>query len=640
MSPLLQLITALMLMWHSALALSATVDLGNGFQDHGVATPVSNHRGTVATKDGDGRNVVLLWLFDHRGGYALLLIDAATGKTEQFPLPFPPGGDTPYASILSSKNKFYTHFNSYFVEFDPVARAFTFHAKSLPQMAMSMTEDDQGVIWSVTYPDSGVVSFDPSTRRFTDYGHVYKQNWKQYQRSVAADDAGWLYFGVGNTASQIIAFDPKTSTTIPLVAEENRFTGTGSVVRDLNGKVYGYGGEKDQWYELNEGKSKAIQKPKINAKKIIHGDQSLFHRTFPDGKILKTCDTINRTLEVEDPSTGVITRRKFSYSSEGAHIMGIATAPGGKIVGGTSFPMRFFAYDPDTDRWENQESYRQWNTLARQGSSIYVGGYPDGFLLEWNPAKAWVPTVKGDVQTNPQFITQVHPAIDRPHDLLAHPDGKHVILAGTPGYGRTGGGLLFWNRETKEQVLIDHKSILPGHSTMSLVALSDNKILGGTTTSAGTGGEKQAEMAELYVMDMNTKKIEWHAPVIHGTQSYTDLHSTEKDIVYGIADQRKFFVLNTKTKKLVLQVDTKEEFGLTISQQGPRVFIQGDDGEIYILFNNGIAQIDLASHKINQIAKSPVPIGQGGDISNGRLYFGSGSHLFSHKLPASRKLNK
>ena len=55
-------------------------DLGNGFLHHGVATPVSNHRGTVATVDGDGKNVVLLWLFDHRGGYALLLIDAESGK--------------------------------------------------------------------------------------------------------------------------------------------------------------------------------------------------------------------------------------------------------------------------------------------------------------------------------------------------------------------------------------------------------------------------------------------------------------------------------------------------------------------------------------------------------------------------------
>ena len=59
---------------------AATEDLGNGFAHHGVATPVSNHRGIVATKDGDGRDIVLAWLMDHRGCYELLLIDAETGK--------------------------------------------------------------------------------------------------------------------------------------------------------------------------------------------------------------------------------------------------------------------------------------------------------------------------------------------------------------------------------------------------------------------------------------------------------------------------------------------------------------------------------------------------------------------------------
>ena len=72
-----------------------TEDLGNGFMHHGVATPVSNHRGTVATVDGEGRNVILVWLFDHRGGYALLMIDAETGASNEYPVPFPPGGDCP-----------------------------------------------------------------------------------------------------------------------------------------------------------------------------------------------------------------------------------------------------------------------------------------------------------------------------------------------------------------------------------------------------------------------------------------------------------------------------------------------------------------------------------------------------------------
>ena len=232
-------ITALMTVPLSTLAAgsaaAASEDLGNGFLHHGVATPISNHRGTVATVDGEGRNVVLVWLFDHRGGYALLMVDAETGEHQEFAMPFPPGGDCPYASILSSGNKFYTHFNSHFVEFDPVKREFTFFQKTAPQMAMGMTQDDNGVIWSVTYPNSGVVSFDPDTRVFKDYGYVYKQNWRQYQRYVAADDAGWIYFAIGSTAGQIIAFDPRTGNGTPLVAEPERGKGTAYVYRDMDG---------------------------------------------------------------------------------------------------------------------------------------------------------------------------------------------------------------------------------------------------------------------------------------------------------------------------------------------------------------------------------------------------------------------
>jgi hypothetical protein len=617
-------------------AFAATQDLGNGFFHHGVATPVSNHRGTVATVDGQGRDVVLVWLFDHRGGYALLMIDAETGKSEEFPMPFPPGGDCPYASILSSGNKFYTHFNNHFVEFDPVKRAFTFFHETAPQMAMGMTEDDKGVIWSVTYPDSGVVSFDPATRAFKDYGHVHKENWAQYQRYVAADDAGWIYFGIGSTASQIIAFNPQSGEAKPIIAEAERVKGSGYVVRDMNGKVYGHSGSgaKDDWYEFYNGEGKKIIQPeRIEKKPIITDSQGLFHREFPDGKRLKTCDLVDRVLVVENPKTGEAKELHFDYTSEGAHIMGLAAAPDGTICGGTAFPMRFFSYNPETDEWTNRASYGQWNTVARQGDRFFVGGYGGGFLLEWDPSRQWAPTEKGKQECNPLFLTECEPAINRPHDLLAHPDGKTLVLAGTPGYGYTGGGLLFWDRETRTRTLIEHTDILPEHSTMSLVALPDGKLLGGTTTSPGTGGEKKAKQAELYIMDMATKRIEWHEVVFPGVQSYTDMCRAPNGLVYGVADRKRFFVFDPAKREVVHEENTEARFGPTTSQQGPRVFVLSPDGKLHMLFVKGVARVDLATHGITMLAESPVPIGPGGDLLKGRIYFGSGSHIYSYKVP-------
>lgn len=611
-----------------------TVDLGNGFYDHGVATPISNHRGIVATVDGEGRNIALVWLFDHRGCYALLLLDAESGRSEEYEVPFPSGRDCPFSSILSSENRFYTHFNSHFCEFDPTKREFTFFSKTANQMAMGMTEDDAGLIWSVTYPNSGVVSYNPKSGEFKDYGHVHKENWPQYQRSVAADDTGWIYFSIGNTASGIIAFDPESGTGTQLIPASERGTGTADVYRDLNGKVYGRalsGG--DDWYEFYRGTGIKISKPgERNAKPIITSSQGLFHQNFPDGSRLNVCDTVNKILEVEDPKTGKVTRHEFDYSSDGAHLMGVAAAPGGTICGGTAFPMRFFSYDPVKDAWFNEDGYCQANTVVRQGEMFYEGGYVAGYLLEWDPSRPWVKTAKDNPDSNPRFLADCKPDIYRPHDLLAHSDGKTIVLSGTPDYGYTGGGLFFWDRETETGVLLKNTDLITDLSVMSMAELPQRKLLCGTTTSPGTGGERKAEVSELFIIDMETKKIDWHEVVYKDAEEYTDLCQGPNGLIFGILNRRRFFVFDPAQRKIVHEEFTMDTFGKTNYQQGPRVFVHGPDGEVFILFEKGITRVNLSNFEISLVTESPVPIGPGGDYLDGSIYFSSGSHLYSYKL--------
>ncbi|MBQ41176.1 MAG: hypothetical protein CME15_01840 [Gemmatimonadetes bacterium] len=612
-----------------------TEDLGHGFQHHGVASPISNHRGTVATVDGEGRNVVLLWLFDHRGGYALLMIDAETGESEEFPMPFPQKGDCPFTSILSSRNRFYTHFNEYFTEFDPEKRSFTFSEQTVPRMAMGMTEDDDGGIWAVSYPDSGVMRYDPESGQFRDFGHVYKQNWPQYQRHVAADDAGWLYFAVGSTACQIIAVDPDSGEARPVLAEEERRQGSSYVYRDLDGKVYGLAvspATDDGWYRFHRGEWQKIGADHQKREKpIITESQSLFHTAFPDGSTLKRCDLVDGVVAVEDPA-GAVRQATFQYTSEGAHLMGLATAPDGTICGGTAFPMRFFSYHPRRDEWTNRACYIQWNTVACGGDRFFVGGYTGGFLLEWDPAREWVATEKDNPESNPRFLTQCAPTINRPHMLLAHPDGETLVLAGTPGYGYTGGGLLFWNRKTGEETVLEHSDLIPEQSTMSLVPLPGGKLLGGTTVAPGTGGEQKATAAELYVMDESSKQLDWRSVVFSGVSEYTDMCPGPDGLVYGFTDRKRFFVFDSRQRQVVHEEETEGEFGVTTYQQGPRVFIRGPGGEIYVLFVKGIARVDVDTHGIEMLAESPLPVGPGGDILDGRIYFASGSHLYSYGL--------
>ena len=605
------------------------------FTDLGVATPVSYPRGTVATRDGEGRPVVLVLLLDHRGGYALLMIDVETGRSAQFPMPFKPGGDAPYASILSSRNRFYMHFNGHFCEFDPSARRFTFEHSTTPGAAMSMTEADEGTIWSATYPSCGLVSFHPETGKLRDFGSVHTENWAQYPRSLADDDGGWLYCGIGNAAAQIVAFDPTTALARTILPESERPRGAAVVYRDINGRVYGHppGGEDNGWYELHRGQASRLgtltqRRPKA----VITSDQNLFYRQFPGGRRLERCDLEKRELTVSDPATKKKIQVRFEYATEGALIMALAAAPDGTLCGGTAFPMRFFRYDSESGGIDNRAAYAQFNTVASQGDRVFFGGYPRGFLLEWDPKRPWVETVQGNANSNPLFLTDCEPVIGRPHKLLALPDGRTLVLAGTPGYGYTGGGLLFWDRQSRTRVLLEAAAILAGHSTMSMAA-ARAKILGGTTVNPGTGGEKLASEAELYLLDVGSRKVEWHSAPLPGVQAYTDLCVGPNGLVFGIADQRRFFVFSLAERRIVHHRDTAAEFGVAVAQQGPRVIVPDGGGRFFILFATGIAELDPARYTIRMLARPPSPVSAGGDCLSGRFYFASSSHIWSYRIP-------
>lgn len=620
-------------------------DIGNGFLNHGVAAAISSSKGIVATVDGAGRDIVLIWIADHRGGYGVLSIDAETGKSELTSMPFALEGGCAFASILSSKNRFYTHFDSQFAEFDPVKKAFTFCHATQPATAMSMTEDDAGRIWTATFPDGGVLCFDPATRVFRDYGPLYKQSWKQYPRSIAADDKGWIYFAIGNTATQIVVVDPVSGKVRPVLKENERKSGMAYLYRAENGRVYGTAadGNVDGWLEFYGGEwTKLAGSPPSGEKRIVAGSQGLFHRGFPGGRKIVSVDLTARKLVTEKPG-GARCEVKFDYATDGAGLMGVATAPDGRLFGASAFPSVCFRYDPKTATWEEHACHGQWNVLATHGAHIFIGVYTHGYLVEWDTSKPWAYVENGS-DNNPKTRVECTPAINRPHALLAYPDGRTVIMGGSPEYGWTGGGLLFWNRADGTWQLFEHTALLPDLCMMSMLPLPGGKFLGGMSTRPGSGGQRKAKEAELVIMDVASRRMEWHAAVFPGAQEYTDLCLNADGLVYGLVDiqpwdpavlkyAKRFFVFDPVSRKVVYEQETEKEFGLVGYQQGPRKFVKTPDGRIFLLFLKCIAQVDPKTFALTCVADAPVPITGGGDFSNGRLYFVHGSHLYSAAVP-------
>lgn len=621
-------------------AQAQSTDLGDGFIDHGPAGAANSNRGMVCTLDGEGNEVILIWLFDRRYAYALAVIDAQTGEVEEVPRPI--DGDCPFSSMLGSNGRYYTYFGGHFMEFDPVRREFSFVHESAPRMAMSMTEDDEGRIWAATNPHCTVVSYDPATGEFSDYGPVHDENWDQFPSTIAVDDQGWVYIGNGPGAEQMVVFDPGTGRSFAvLTGDDERTRGAARVWRYEDGKVYGTtrGG---QWYEFHGGDvRKRDTHPDVPRKRYVSDSFILQHSDLPGGERVTEVDlwdNRNCRVVIENPETGGTRELRFEVSGGGGHPMAVAAAPNGTIIGSTYIPQQVFNYDPRTDSFVRYEPFTQWNALDSDEKLLYIGGYGYGVMLEWDPSREWVNTDRENPESNPRYLVSTIDLesrhLNRPADILVHPNGVHVIMSGIPYRGHTGGGITIWNRQTESAQVLTDRELIADQSTTSMLALHDGRVLCGTTVTPSLGGERIADEAVMYLLDLATMTVEWHAPALPGATRYTDMVLTDDGRVLGIADRRRLFAFDPAERSLLHSsyLDT-EQMGATVGQQAERAFVTTSDGRIFVILNGGIAHVDTETYEVTLVAEAPSRIGTGGAYLDGRIYFGTATNLMSWQVP-------
>lgn len=591
-----------------------------GFVDHGIPTPVAQTRGVVSTVDQSGQDVILTWLQDWRGGYAILMVNAETGASQQFDVPFKPDGDEPSAIYLSSKNRLYTLFNSQFVEFDVASKRFTFHGKVNGKTAMSLTEDKDGRIWAATYPNNQLVSFNPQNSSLQNHGQLAKESWTQYPRSIAVDAHGWVYVGSGLAASQIYAYNIQSHATQALLSSSQRVSGTAVVTQSQSNVVYARNGR--QQFMLTNGKASGLSAgAQVAESNLKGGAQNLVDREFPSGRRLVSVDMHDRTLVTRDAS-GQQKTVKFNYTTQGAALTFVCATGDNKVCGGTRFPMHTFYYNAGDNKFDSKQLPRQPNVMAALGSRLYVAAYPDGKLFQESE----------NGKNEFSEVLNAYPSINRPHAMLIMGGGSQIALAGTPEYGTTGGGMMFWNRSSGQKSRIDHWHLVPNHSVQAMVELSNGMLLGGTTVAPGTGGvTKATDSSELFLMDANTHEVRWRGAPVPGAKTITDLMVGADGMVYGLADSVDLFVFNPNNRQVVSVNRFSKDLGPSVYAQGTRAFVKGADGSIYVLLYNGIGKVDTKAHTVSRVVSSPVRITVGGAAANGQIYFGSNNHLYSWK---------
>jgi len=380
-----------------AASVAGTSRAQDGFTDHGVGASVAESRGVVTTRTADGRNLVITNALDNGPRGYVLVTDIDSRRTTQVFCPDDVPQSAAFGSILASSGRFYTAQGGVILEFDPDCAEWTYHGRPSKAAScyLSFTEDRSGTIWGGGY-NCALFSLDPSTKVTRDYGLMDKA--EKYLNSLADDDAGWLYGGIGTARCNIVACNIETGEMLQLLAEDQRVHGTASVYSSTDGKCYGVANK--QHYRLHDGKATRIEAKDVGARRAV-GSIYWGARvgSFPDGRKLTGYDLPGKWLRVLDPETGETDRVEFDYASGGVTITSLGGGPSGVVYASTCHPMHFLAFDTAEEELRDfgpipKVGGGNFCAIATQGDFVIGAQYSAGCLWaydvtdEWHPGKS------------------------------------------------------------------------------------------------------------------------------------------------------------------------------------------------------------------------------------------------------------
>jgi len=231
---------------------------------------------------------------------------------------------------------------------------------------------------------------------------------------------------------------------------------------------------------------------------------------------------------------------------------------------------------------------------------------------------------------NPRILAQWKRDICRPRTALAHPDGKHVMMAGFAGYGLCGGGIGIYNLDTGEaQLLTADADLLPGHSPTTLKALPNGDLVGGTSIEAPGGGHPTAREAELFILDWKSRKMVFRTVPVPGDARVSSIQVHGNGKVFGLCASATLFVFDPATRKVVFSQDLRGSGGV------PRhALLLGPKGKLYAMLGDAILSICPTTFEHRALSRTPVRVTAGGACVNGRLWFAGRSHVWSYRIPS------
>lgn len=595
----------------------------------GLAAAVSESRGVAAVRTADGRALVLTLLHDASELGSLLVTDVDSGATTQVPFPAATRSTVwaqwaPYASLLSRDGRFYTFAGPTLLEFDPTTLAFTFHGVPAPQescyVETAMVEGPEGRIYAASHPHARLVSYDPATREMRDHGQLDPV--EHYPNSLAVDEAGWLYAGIGTARAQFVAFHAASGEIRPLLNEGVRPAGRARVLPGADGWVYGEAG--DQAYCFRDGGIEIIAALPAGQAPAAGRFQNTV-AVLPDGR-RATVQLPEQRLVLTTAGGQTARALTLTFQSGGALISSLGLGPGGLIYGSTAHPMHLFRYDPVAREIADLGAIPAIGggnicAFAAQNDRLYGPSYPHGDVYAYDPALPFAP--EQALSPNPHAVARFSPHLTRPRTCLAHPGGEHVVVGGFMDYGLAGGGLGLIHPATGETTLLTPDQLLPGHSTIALAALPNGDLVGGTSVMTPGGGHATAREGEIYQLAWATRQVVHRITPVPGAAEVNSLAVGANGLVYGLTTGAILFTYDPGRREIGQREDLSA-WGLPVRSG----LVVAPDGVVYGLLSHGVFALDARTGRPGKRITLPQPATAGLALHDGHLYYAVGAHLW------------
>jgi hypothetical protein len=458
-------------------------------------------------------------------------------------------------------------------------------------------------LYGCTYPNCKLVRYDPATGKMDDLGRMDPR--EQYARSVAADDAGFVYVGIGMSQAHLVAYEIRTGEHRDLLPESLRDAGSAAVARGEDDTVYGAAG--NQHFRLRGGHAEPIPAEQYRPAGTLR---------LRDGRILQM---EGADLRVTDGATHESTVHPVRYAGKEIDVFRLGMGPDGMLYGSSVLPIRFFRVHPQTGEMitlgelGGGEFYSFLSHGDRLLGAAYSGQAP---LMSYNPKAPFHPgTGDGD---NPRLIHyEGEDSGWRPQAMIAGPGGK-VYLGAVAGYGKLGGPLVVFDPATRAVKSFHH--LVKDQSVVSL-AVVDDRIVGGTTVGGGGGSFPTATEAVLFLWDPAKEEKQFETVPVPGAREITGLTAGKGGRVFGVAGGKELFVFDVRSRQVIHRAP------LPVSGVVYNAIAPGPGGRLYGLAGDGIFSVDPESFEMHREGSYKERITAGMALSGGAIYFAAGPRV-------------